>query len=209
MASEENINSKSESQANSTNGSFLKRFFGRKQSTEGLNDASDMQTFGSFEVGEYQNGMPVIKGDNFEEYMRDYYDYENFTNAPVDNNSAIEIISPSKIEGIHLGKREAEDSSIFWSQHENEGTAQSFQDIAAHIPEVKSQLGLGKSLDEIREDPALEKCVSIYFEPVNIPKVVKCNGYYEFQENGRHRILAARELGYEIPVKITAKRIRK
>ena len=87
-------------------------------------------------------------------------------------------------------------SSIFWRQLESGGSRESFLEIASHIPEVENLLQTGLSLDEIRENLSLEKCVNIYFEPSNIPKVIQSHGYYEIETNGRNRILAAREAGY-------------
>lgn len=153
-------------------------------------------------MGQYDNGDYVIKGDNFDKYMEDYYDYDNHKGESLGDNSYTETISPSQIEGIHLGETEAMNSGVFWSQHKSDGSLDSFKEIASHIPEVKSQLDAGKSLTEIRSDPNLEACVSVYFEPSNIPRVYKCDGYYEFEANGRHRILAARELGYDILVNV-------
>ena len=184
--------------------SFFGRMFG-----SGSKNKSGGNKFGSFETGKYQNGDSVVKGDNFEQYMSDYYDSENFTYESLGDNAVVETISPSKIEGIHLGTTEIEDSGRFWGQHERSGTEDSFKEIASHIPEVKSKLGAGQSLSDIRSDPSLSKCVDIYFDPSNIPCVVKSNGYYEFDSNGRHRILAARELGYDIPVKVIGIRTRK
>ena len=37
-------------------------------------------------------------------------------------------------------------------------------------------------------------------------EVIEWDGYYEFSSNGRHRILAARALGHDIPVKVIGKR---
>jgi hypothetical protein len=136
--------------------------------------------------------------------MRDYYDSENSHCESLGASSFFDNIPPSAIEGISLGPSEAQNPEAFWSRNGNEmdHTADSFCEIASHIPEVRQQLELGKSLDEIRDDPALERCVDIYFEPSNAVRVVKSNGYYEFDGHGRHRILAARKLGYDIPVRV-------
>ena len=187
----------------SKKGSFSGGVFGGKEETQST------QMFGQFETGKYENGDSVVKGDNFEQYMSDYYDYESSTYESLGDNSIVETIPPSKIEGIHIGSTEMEDNGRFWSQHKSDGTADSFTEIASHIPEVKSQIDAGKSLSEIKENSDLAECVDIYFDPSNIPRVVKSNGYYEFDSNGRHRILAARELGYDIPVKIIGIRRRK
>jgi hypothetical protein len=62
----------------------------------------------------------------------------------------------------------------------------------------------GATLQELSEDPKLGSCASIYF--ANKPKVIENDGYYEFESNGRHRILAARALGYDIPVEVIGSR---
>ena len=163
--------------------------------------------FGSFDLAPLQNGSSFfVKGTNYDQFIRDYYNSELSTYENLGENSFIRTISPSQIEGIYLGETEAADSSIFWKQHQSDGTKESFVEIASHIPKVKCLLERGISLEDIRKNPDLEKCVGIYFDPSNIPRVVESNGYYEFDTNGRHRILAAREAGYDIPVKIVGRR---
>lgn len=159
--------------------------------------------FGSFDLAPTRNGSDFfVKGTNYAQFINDYYHSGQSTYEDLGNRAVITTISPGNIEGIHLGKTEAADSSIFWSQHESGGTRESFVEIASHIPEVNYLRKAGMSLDEIRKTPSLERCVDIYFEPSNIPRVIQSNGYYEFDSNGRHRILAAREAGYDIPVRI-------
>lgn len=110
------------------------------------------------------------------------------------------------IEGIHLGESELENPSVFWSQHEKGGTEESFKEIASRIPDVREQLASGKTMDELLADPELSECAGIYF--ANKPKVIENDGYYEFDSNGRHRILAARAAGYDIPVEVIGRRSR-
>ncbi len=161
--------------------------------------------FGSFEIGPHG----FVKGDNFEAFLRDWesYDSRQFKENEFDSPE-IRTINPNEIEGIRLGNSEISDPSIFWTQHCTDGTADSFKAITALIPEVQAQLASGRSLDELVEDPRLGKCASIYFDPTNLPRVKECDGYYEFQENGRHRILAAREMGFDIPVRVIGTRKR-
>ena len=77
-------------------------------------------------------------------------------------------------------------------------------EIASHIPTVQSQLVEGKSLTEIFDDPIIGKCARIYFadDSEGMPRVVKVGDFYMFDSNGRHRIIAAREAGFDIPVRI-------
>lgn len=162
---------------------------------------------GNFETDKHINGSDsFVKGCNYDQFKKDYYSSEGSTYITYDTPKEA-TISPSMIEGIHLGKNEVEDPSVFWSQHEKGGTLESFMEIASHIPEVKEQLMFGKTIDELLDDPMLSECTSIYF--VNPPRVIDNGDYYEFSSNGRHRILAAREVGYDIPVKIIGRRDRK
>lgn len=164
------------------------------------------RVFGSFEVGPHG----FIKGNNFERFFNDWEGYDpNQFDCKTFDSPETRFIDPSSIEGIYLGDYEIDNPSSFWSQHLAEGTKDSFKQIAALIPEVQEQLSLGRRLNDLLNDPRLGKCALLYFSPEKMPKVTKCDGYYEFQTNGRHRILAAREMGYDIPVMIsgTKKRI--
>ena len=116
----------------------------------------------------------------------------------------VETIDPNLIEGISLSSREVNDPGLFWGQHKSDGTMDSFIEVASHIPEVKARLDSGVPLSELQSDPALGDCASIYFNPesATAPTLVKGDGFYEFQSNGRHRIIAARILGHSFPVRV-------
>lgn len=188
---------RTDTKPSSASGGFLSKLFSRNQASP------NGPKFGNFDLAPIKNGSDFfVRGTNYDQFISDYYNSEQSTYESLGKNEIITTVSPRNIEGIHLGKTEAADSSIFWSQHESGGTRESFIEIASHIPEVENLLKDGLSLEEIRENPTLERCVSIYFEPSNIPRVIQSHGYYEFDSNGRHRILAAREAGYNIPVKI-------
>ena len=163
--------------------------------------------FGSFEVDQHANGSDYfVKGDHYEDFKADYYSDTPKTYRSYEGGAVYDTVSPSLIEGIHLGEGDVENPGIFWSQHLKGGTGASFREIAQNIPEVRRQLDGGAALEDVRADPKLGQCASLYFAPENMPQVVKCGDYYEFDVNGRHRILAARELGYDIPVKIIGER---
>lgn len=163
-------------------------------------DIDEGQLFGSFETDKHINGSDsFVKGENYEQFKKNYYSPEESSYEAYDTPKEIDI-SPSMIEGIHLGERELENPDVFWSQHEKDGTLDSFKDVASHIPDVREQLAAGKSMDELLADPELSECAGIYF--AYKPKVIENDGYYEFDSNGRHRILAAREAGYDIPVEV-------
>lgn len=186
-----------DTKTSSASGGFFSKLFSRNQASP------NEPKFGNFDLAPIKNGLDFfVRGTNYDQFISDYYNSEQSTYESLGKNEIITTVSPGNIEGIHLGKTEAADSSIFWSQHELGGTRDSFVEIASHIPEVENLLKEGWSLEKIRENQTLERCVSIYFEPPNIPRVIQSHGYYEFDSNGRHRILAAREAGYNIPVKI-------
>ena len=60
-------------------------------------------------------------------------------------------------------------------------------------------------------DPDLGPCAGIYFNPNhgNAPTLLEGDGFYVFQSNGRHRILAAKELGYSFPIRVIGKLVKK
>ena len=163
---------------------------------------------GSFEgmpTGKLENGMTVLKGDHFEQFLSDYYSETTF--ASNGNDLVIETVSPSCIEGVHLGDTEASDPGRFWGMHNS--SKEFFTEAASHIPAVQAALDGGASLESLINDPELGTCASIYFDPKNMPRVEKFGDYYTFDTDGRHRIIAARELGYDIPVRIVGERSRK
>lgn len=181
--------------------SFFGRIFG------GAGSAGSQ--FGQFNVD--SNGF--VKGNGYDSYINDWNSYGNAEfetdTKSFEGKNITETIDPASIEGIRVSENDIKEPSIFWGQHKTGGTAESFKEVASHISEVKSELDKGRSLFDLENDPVLGPCASIYFDPQNMVQVIKCDGYYEFQSNGRHRVLAAREAGYDIPVKIIGTRIRK
>lgn len=173
----------------------------------GRNNNSDKSPqFDGLPTGTLQNGTTVIKGDHYEQYLDDYYNSENTEYTSL-KDITVETVSPDIIEGIHLGTTEVENAGNFWGMHAS--SKEFFIETASHIPEVKSALDHGRSLEELKEDPVLGTCASIYFDPKNMPRVEKNDGYYTFDGDGRHRIIIARELGHEIPVRVVGIRTRK
>ena len=149
----------------------------------------------------------IIIGDNGELFarVRNEYDQKKFGLNKYDT-SVIKTISPSLIEGIHLNENEVNDHNIFWGRGDKNKTEKSFNLIAQKIPIVEKMLEAGIPLSEIIEDDIFGVTASIYFDPNNIPTVIKCGDFYEFVGNGRHRILAARNMGYNIKVKVIGER---
>ena len=93
------------------------------------------------------------------------------------------------------------DSPQFWNHHGN--TKADYMALAEKLPAVQAGLAQGRTVDELKQDPELRDCVSAYYDPDNMVKVMQTpDGGYEFEDNGRHRIMAAREMGYDIPVQV-------
>lgn len=126
-------------------------------------------------------------------------------------HGVVETVDLSLVDGICLSGHDIADPGVFWSQHRSDGTMDFFLEIAAHIPEVKERLDSGVPLSDLEADPVLGDCASIYFNPhsPSAPTLVKRNGFYEFQSNGRHRIIAARILGHSFPMRIVGELVRK
>lgn len=141
-----------------------------------------------------------------EDSEKETEDPEKETGDPEKHNMSelpenAEIVDASKID---MTDARGMDDEHFWEHHGN--TKEDYMRIAEHIPDVQKELDSGKTLDEIREDPELRDTVAAYYDADKMVKVEeKPDGSYEFQDDGRHRVAAAQELGYEIPVDVVNK----
>ena len=94
------------------------------------------------------------------------------------------------------------DNDQFWNHHGN--TKEDYMRVAEKLPDVQQALDSGKSIDELKNDPELGETVRAYYDPDNMIKVEQQpDGSYSFTDDGRHRIVAAQELGHTIPVEIS------
>ncbi len=197
---DEKASTANKTQQSETEEKSLFGWFNRKQP-----DTTEMPAvhFGTYEVDSYG----FIKGENYQSYIKDWegYSADRYKTEMFDQAKE-QMISPSLVEGIRISNNDIENPNIFWSQHESGGTVESFEKIATNIPAVRDRLAAGESLRDLMADPQLGCCASIYFHPDSMPEVIKCGDYYEFQSNGRHRILVARNMGYDIPVKVVGER---
>ena len=126
----------------------------------------------------------------------------------------VEEVSANRLEMVRLNPEEIRDPDVFWSQHNMYDKAQGisrpttkedFLELASHIPEVKQRLAAGETLESLEKDPKVGACATQYFDPQVMPRAVVGNGFAEMQDGGRHRILAARELGFDIPVHVVGR----
>ena len=153
----------------------------------------------------YQKDCWDIAGSCYDAYI-DYYTHmgEYQTDSTGYGDGIIKEVDINTIEGIsRISTAELNDPTLFWGR-ESGKTMQTFIEIAALIPEVKRKLQQGYRLDDLANDAQLAKCVSVYFNPdsPDAPTLYKGDGFYAFSTNGRHRILAARVLGYSFPMRI-------
>lgn len=154
----------------------------------------------------------IIAGNHYNEYHKyreALYCYETDTNG-YENGESIRYVDPSDIEGIRdFSNDDIKNPDIFWGRDQGK-TMETFLEIASHIPEVRQLLSEGVLLDDLINDSKLGKCAEIYFDTnsTHFTTVFEVEGFYEFFGNGRHRILAARYYGYEIPVKVAGKVVK-
>ena len=202
------------------------RFSKRKEPQDNVTDnvkdnGIDEPKTGSFEglstaPDPSREGNTVIRGKNFEDYKNCDDGFKKGTVKREGyklDESPVEFVDPSKIEGISLTPEEAKEPSAFWNQKEKGnpyGDDISQKDgwlrTASRIPDVKERLNQGEKLEDLVNDKDLGPCARQYFDREKMPRVTQLpNGGYELGPEGRHRVLAARLCGQEIPVLVIGK----
>lgn len=149
------------------------------------------------------NGMAAdkffVKGNNYPRFSHFWNNFGQYTQIDTDR---FETVNARDIEGIFLNNNEAKDRFMFWNRN-TEYPIESetyFSAIAAHIPEIRSRLDSGESIESIKQNPELEACYDKYFDtPICVYKV---DDYYYFAGSGRHRCMAAQKLGVDMPVRV-------
>lgn len=97
-------------------------------------------------------------------------------------------------------------SEYFREKHSN--NKEVYMRLAERIPDVRQALNEGRSFEDLRQDPELQYSFAAYFDNESKQKIEVVqdgDGKYHFLANGRHRLLAAQELGHEIPVYVANK----
>ncbi|MBQ8616648.1 MAG: hypothetical protein IJX67_07210 [Oscillospiraceae bacterium] len=150
------------------------------------------------------SGWTLLPGNHFDKYSdidKNYADHPR-TAYPKEQQE-FRTVNPADIEGVYLGDSDVEDPSRFWGMHN--GSKDAWMDTASHIPEVQARLDSGESLESLLQDDQLGKCAQAYFNP-DSSKAIQVDemagGGYMFNGDGRHRIIAARANGYDIPVRV-------
>ena len=113
----------------------------------------------------------------------------------------IDMSTARGLPSTHFWNRRASEKQ-FW---ENHGANKDFYlDQARGLPAVQSMLAEGKSPAQIRaEHPNLGNTLDAYYNPNNMIQVNRdTNGNMSFLDDGKHRVLAAKELGLKVPVQI-------
>ena len=88
----------------------------------------------------------------------------------------------------------------FWNHHGN--TKEDYMSLAENLPEVNERISNGESLESLQNNPELKDCANAYYGPDKMVKVNATEDGYEFNSDGRHRVMAAQEAGCEIPVEV-------
>lgn len=173
----------------------------------------DAKTFSDYQIARnpYQKDIWDVTGDGYSDYCKYRSNLGDYTTSNSRyGNGIVKEVDINYIEGITVSSNDVKDPQLFWGR-ESGKTMDTFIEIASYIPEVKEKLLQGYKIDVLREDPVLGKCASIYFDPdsPSAPTLYKGDGFYEFVGNGRHRILAARYLGYSFPMRVVGEIIEK
>ena len=89
----------------------------------------------------------------------------------------------------------------FWNHHGND--RQNYMELASHLLEVQERMREGATYEELRSDPVLGPTARAYYSPDDPITVEKqADGSFAFGSDGRHRIAAAQELGYDVEAKV-------
>jgi len=74
--------------------------------------------------------------------------------------------------------------------------------VAENIPEVRERLAAGESIESLCADDKVGDCANAYFKEDKMLTVRDDgDGSYQLIDDGNHRLRAAQDLGYNIPVK--------
>jgi len=193
------------SAGNSLSSSVLSGFAGAVNTTSSEQPSMDIgsvEMFNGLAVSPIGNGDFFIQGNNHEAFMDFWNNSENYEYERL-GSPLYETIDPSDIEGVRLGESEQHKPEVFWGMHAN--SKESWEEYAYSINKAQEMHKAGVPIDTILADPNIGYAANVHFNGggQGFPVVIKHeSGLYEFEGNGRHRIIIARENGYRIPVKV-------
>ena len=166
-------------------------------------------SFSGNPVSPVGNGDYFVQGNNHEAFMDVWknsgdYEYESL------ENPSYETIDPADIEGVRVGESEYNKPEAFWGMHAS--SKEKWESYASNVKRAQEMYEAGVPIDTILSDPTIGEAAGVHFQGggQGFPTVIKNEaGFYEFEGNGRHRIIIAREGGYKIPVRVVGTRKRK
>ena len=142
-----------------------------------LPDAEITKDLGATALDAVENNQkaPDVETERFQPYM--------------------ETVSANAISGVDTS------DPNFWNHHGYD--KQNYMQLAERLPEVQSRIQQGATYDELRSDPELAATARAYYGPDNPITVEKqADGSFTFGSDGRHRIAAAQELGYDVDTQV-------
>ncbi len=153
-------------------------------------------------MGEREGLLEKIQGMNPSgEGLQSFYSPEIARPESGDSLRAYEMPEGSRMVDsakIDMSDAPGMDDPNFWNHHGREKG--DYMALAGQIPEVQERLDAGESLDALIHDPDLGPTARQYYSPDNMIHLMeKPNGEYAFIDDGRHRVQAAKELGFNFP----------
>lgn len=92
-------------------------------------------------------------------------------------------------------------SDNFWNHHGH--IKEDYMELASKLPEIQNEYANGKTYAEIKANPELHDTLVAYYSNDKMIQVIQDqNGNYQYQDDGRHRVMAAQELDCHIPVNV-------
>jgi len=91
------------------------------------------------------------------------------------------------------------DAPHFYNEYKKK---EDFAALAERIPDVRDRLTAGESIESLCGDEELGDCANAYFKDDKMLTVRdNGDGSYQLIDDGNHRLKAAQDLGYEVPIK--------
>ena len=169
-------------------------------------------SFCNHDVGKYKN----VIGDEgaglfYEKFQDNIKDYEYIERPILEQNAVfvnpnfiegvtVEAPSPSGIRGVFNSRKNILTKEQFWEM--NRAGYDRYMELASHIPEINQRINKlppeqrEQELRSLRMHPELGNCVLLYFTsgPGQMIETSQADGIWVFHGDGRHRILAARDV---------------
>ncbi len=178
---------------------FFANMFNRNAPVEpsAVEASQNLSSFANLSAdGRFING--TINQDQYAEYLEKDAAGELTRYSINSSNQPIVSTNASNIHGINT---QGQSEQAFWAYKRH--PKEDYMELASHIPEVQDRLNAGESLSSLERDPVVGECAKQYFDPANMPTVSQYGDTFIADGGNRHRIIAAQELGYDIPVRVS------